>query len=340
MPFQITLLPSQRQFQSSAGETLLEAGLRQNINLPYGCRNGACGACKVQVLTGEVEHGKAMEHALSHAERQEGKTLLCCASTKSNLSIACKVVGGVDLIPAKTMPSRLQKMQRVAPDVMILYLKLPASERLQFHAGQYLDVLLKDGQRRSFSMANAPKDDEFVQLHVRHIPGGLFTDHVFSSMKERDILRINGPHGSFFLREDSQKPVVLLAGGTGFAPIKSIIEQSIATGSTRPMHLYWGARTQQDLYLNALALYWKNTYPHIHYTPVLSAVTESDKWHGRTGLVHYAVQEDLPDLSGYQVYACGAPIMIDTARKAFTTHCALADIDFFADAFSYAADVV
>jgi CDP-4-dehydro-6-deoxyglucose reductase, E3 len=338
MPFQVTLQPSQHHFQADSEETLLQAGLRQSVGLPYGCRNGACGACKAKIVSGEIDHGQAQEHALSAAERAAGVALLCCASARSDVVIECREVGGGGDIPVKTLPCRVQKMERLAPDVIALHLKLPASERLLFRAGQYIDILLKDGKRRSYSIANAPHDDEFIQLHVRLVPGGLFTEQVFGSMKERDILRFNGPHGSFFLREDSAKPIILLAGGTGFAPVKAIVEHAIEVGSTRPMHLYWGARTQQDLYLDALPREWSRQHRHIHYVPVLSEPSPQDAWQGRTGFVHRAVMADFADLSAHQVYACGTPAMIDAARAEFTAQCSLPAGEFFADAFSFAND--
>jgi CDP-4-dehydro-6-deoxyglucose reductase, E3 len=338
MPFQVTLQPSQHQFATAPEETLLEAGLRQNIGLPYGCRNGACGACKAKIVSGEVGHGQAQEHALSPAERAAGLALLCCASAKSDLVVECGEVRTSSDLPVKTLPCRVQKIERLASDVVALYLKLPSSERLLFRAGQYIDILLKDGKRRSYSMANAPHDDELIQLHIRHVAGGQFTEQVFGSLKERDILRFKGPHGSFFLREDSQKPMVLLAGGTGFAPIKAIVEHSLHVSSTRPMHLYWGARSRQDLYLNALPEQWAREHSHIRYIPVLSEPLTADGWNGRAGFVHRAVMEDFADLSGHQVYACGTPAMIDAARAEFTAQCALPSGEFFADAFSFAAN--
>jgi CDP-4-dehydro-6-deoxyglucose reductase len=233
----------------------------------------------------------------------------------------------------------VQRLEKVADDVMIVGLKLPANERLQFLAGQYIDFLLKGGERRSFSMANAPHADELLELHIRQVAGGSFTEHVFGKMKERDILRLEGPLGSFFLREDSAKPIVLVASGTGFAPIKSIIESSVHRQVTRPMVLYWGARRPKDLYLNALAEKWAREQPNFRYVPVISEARPEDAWTGRTGFVHRAVMEDLPDLSAHQVYACGVPIMVDSARRDFIAQCKLPEDEFYADSFTTAADL-
>ena len=338
MSHQITVQPSGRSFSAEPDETLLDAALRQGLTLPYGCKDGACGACKGKVLSGQVDHGKSQPHALSDTEKAEGKTLYCCAKAESDLVIECKQMTLAGDIPVKTLPSRIEKMERLAPDVIEMFLRLPANERLQFWAGQYIDILLRDGKKRSFSLANAPHDDEFLQLHIRHVPGGLFTEQVFTTMKARDILRFNGPHGSFYLREESTKPVILLAGGTGFAPIKAIVEHAIAEKCTRPLHVYWGAKARIDLYQNALAEQWASQHANIKYVPVLSEPSASDNWDGRTGFVHQAVVADFPDLSGYQVYACGSPLMIDAARADFVKACRLPEEEFFADAFTFSTN--
>jgi CDP-4-dehydro-6-deoxyglucose reductase, E3 len=220
--------------------------------------------------------------------------------------------------------------------VIILSLKLPANERLQFLAGQYIEFLLKDGKRRAFSIANPPHDDGFLQLHIRLIAGGEFTGHVFGAMKEKDILRFQGPYGSFFLREESQKPMILLAGGTGFAPIKSLVEHAIRQGIRRPMEIYWGSRNRAGLYLPDLPPQWARQHDHVRYVPVLSDAAPEDAWEGRSGLVHRAVLEDHPDLSAWQVYACGAPVMIDAARSDFAA-AGLPAEEFFADSFTFAS---
>ena len=338
MSYQITVQPSGRQFAAEPDETLLDAALRQGLTLPYGCKDGACGACKGKVVEGAVDHGKAQPHALKDDEKAAGLTLYCCAKAQSDLVIECKQVGSTRDIPVKTLPGRIEKLEKLAPDVIELHLRLPASERLQFWAGQYIDIQMKDGRKRSFSLANAPHDDAVLQLHIRHVPGGAFTEQVFSTMKLRDILRFNGPHGSFYLREESAKPVILLAGGTGFAPIKAIVEHAIAENSQRPLHIYWGAKARVDLYQHALPERWAAEHAHIRYVPVLSGPAPDDGWTGRTGFVHHAVLADFPDLSGYQVYACGSPAMIDNAKRDLVERCGLPAEEFFADAFTFAAN--
>ncbi|MGA8050208.1 MAG: CDP-6-deoxy-delta-3,4-glucoseen reductase [Burkholderiales bacterium] len=337
--FRVTLQPSGHQFEVEEGESILAAALRQGFVLPYGCRNGACGSCKGKILSGSVDYGVYQAKALPEAEKREGKALFCQAKPLSDLVLEARTVGAVKDIPIKTLPCRVQKIERLAEDVIVLYLKLPANERLQFLAGQYIEFLLRDGSRRSFSMANAPHDDELIQLHVRHVVGGQFTDHVFGKMKERDILRFEGPHGTFFLREDSAKPIVFVASGTGFAPIKSVIEHAFYKGVDRPITLYWGGRRPRDLYMNELPAKWAAEHATFKYVPVISDALPEDHWGGRTGFVHRAVMKDLPDLSGYQVYACGVPVMVDAARRDFVAECGLSEEEFFADSFTTQADL-
>ncbi|OHC62394.1 MAG: CDP-6-deoxy-delta-3,4-glucoseen reductase [Rhodocyclales bacterium GWA2_65_19] len=334
--FRVSIQPSGHSFTTDGSDSILEAALEAGLTLPYGCRNGACGACKGKVIEGLVDHGLAQDHALSTADRASGLALFCCAKPLSDLVLECREVGTAKDIPVKIMPCRVQKIERVADDVIVLELKLPVNERLQFLAGQYIEFLLKDGKRRAFSIANAPHDDGFLQVHVRLISDGEFTGHVFAGMKERDILRFQGPYGSFFLREESTKPMILVAGGTGFAPIKALVEHAIHNHVTRPMEIYWGARNRAGLYLPDLPADWAAVHRHIRYVPVLSEATPQDAWRGRGGLVHRAVLEDHGDLSAYQVYACGAPAMIDAARSEFAAH-GLPPEEFFADAFTFAA---
>lgn len=335
MQFQISTQPGGQRFEADSAQTVLEAALAAGLLFPYGCRDGACGACKAKVLSGSVEPGKAADGALSDEERAQGYALLCQARPRSDLLLSVRTVGRVgDIVPRK-MPCRLISLEQAASDVMILRLKLPASEQFRFRAGQYIDFLLPEGKRRSFSIANAPGQRNELELHVRRVEDGHFTGYVFESMKPREILRIEGPLGTFFLREDSGRPIVLVAGGTGFAPIKGIIEHAIETGLSRPVTLYWGARNREGLYLDALARSWVASLPAFKYIPVLSEPAETDGWTERTGLVHQAVMHDLPDLSDHEVYACGAPAMIDAARSDFVTRCGLSDDAFFADAFTF-----
>jgi CDP-4-dehydro-6-deoxyglucose reductase len=337
MPFQITIEPSGHTFLAEEGETVLEAALRHGYTLPYGCRNGACGSCKGKIVSGRVDYGDYQTSALPDEEKAAGFALFCSARPLSDLVIESREVGAARDIQVRTIPCRVQKIDKPSPDVAVLYLKLPASERLQFLPGQYIDILLKDGKRRSFSLANAPHDDELLQLHVRHVPGGAFTEYVFTQMREKAILRFEGPLGTFFLREDSDKPIIMLATGTGFAPIKSMLEHAFYTGIKRPITLYWGGRQRQDLYMLELPMKWAAEHPTFRFVPVLSQLAPEDHWTGRTGHVQDCALADHPDLHDVQVYACGSPAMVNDAHRVLVA-AGLPEDEFFSDAFTPARD--
>ena len=341
MTFNITLQPANRSFTVEADEAILPAAIRQGIGLPYGCRDGACGSCKSKLLAGSVVHGTHQHKALSEAEEAAGYILTCCGKPQTDCVIEARSVPGAGEYPVLKLPSRVIAIERPAPDVAVLRLQLPANQNLQYRAGQYVEFILRDGARRSYSMANAPDSlgsPPSIELHLRHMPGGKFTDHVFTAMKEKDILRMEGPFGSFFLREDSAKPMILLASGTGFAPIKAIIQQMRHKGLQRPAVLYWGCRKQADLYQHDWCVQAAAEMPSLRYVPVLSEPTADDDWTGRTGFVHQAVMADWPELSGHQVYACGAPVMVESAQRDFVMRCALPADEFYADAFTSEAD--
>jgi len=335
----VTLQPSGHQFQVEDGEAVLAAALRQGFVLPYGCKNGACGSCKCKILSGSVDYGVYQAKTLTDEEKAQGKVLLCQARPLDDLVLEARTIGAAKDIQVKKLPCRVQKLERLSEDAMLLQLKLPANEKLVFLAGQYIDFLLKDGSRRSFSIATPPHAAELIELHVRQVAGGQFTDHVFNRMKERDILRCEGPLGTFFLREDSDKPIVFVASGTGFAPIKAVIEHMFHKGIARPATLYWGGRRPKDLYMSALAERWAAEHDGFKFVPVISEALPEDGWRGRTGFVHRAVMQDFPDLSGYQVYACGVPVMVDSARKDFVSQCRLPEDEFYADSFTTQADL-
>ncbi|MDX8386239.1 MAG: CDP-6-deoxy-delta-3,4-glucoseen reductase [Gallionella sp.] len=333
MTFKAVIQPSGHEFPIQDNETILEAATKNGYVLPYSCRDGVCGACKGKVLQGTVDYGKHQEETLTEAEKSIGMALFCCAKPLSDLVIECRELDAVNDIPVKTLPCRIQKMEKPAPDVMVLSLKLPTNERLQFLAGQYIDILLKDHKPRSFSLANAPHNDDFLELHIRNIAGGAFTQHVFNEMKERDLLRFKGPQGTFFLREDTDKPIIFVASGTGFAPVKAIIEHALHIGVKRPIHFYWGGRKLADLYMMEKANEWESK--GIKFTPVLSEALPEDNWQGRTGFVHLAVMEDYSDLSGHEMYACGAPVVVEAAHTDFTAQRNLPNESFFSDAFTF-----
>ncbi len=340
MTFQITVQPSGRTFTANPDEAILAAGIRQGIGLPYGCKDGACGSCKCRMLEGAVVHGPHQSKALSAEEEAAGLVLTCCATPTSDVVLESKQVTEAGAFPIKKMPVRVTSLDKVSHDVMVVKLQLPASDTFQYHAGQYVEFLLRDGSRRSYSMATAPHlqaEAPSMELHIRHMPGGKFTDHVFGAMKEKEILRIEGPYGSFFLREDSGKPMILLASGTGFAPIKALIQHMRFKNIQRPAVLYWGGRRPADLYEDAWIRAQCADMPHLRYVPVVSDALPEDAWSGRTGFVHRAVLQDFPDLSGHEVYACGAPIVVESAQRDYAA-AGLPPEAFFADSFTSEKD--
>jgi len=337
-PFQIIVQPSGRTFAAEGGEAILAAAIRQGVGMPYGCKDGACGSCKCRKLEGTVVHGTHQSKALSAEEEANGLILTCCAVPQTDVVLESRQVTDESAFPVRKMPSRVSSLEKVSHDVMVVKLQLPANDTLRYHAGQYIEFILRDGARRSYSMANAPHNGPGVELHIRHMPGGKFTDHVFTAMKEKDILRVEGPFGSFYLREDSDRPMILLASGTGFAPIKALVEHMQSKGIQRPATLYWGGRRPADLYMDAWVRERVAEMPNLKYVPVISNALPEDNWTGRTGFVHQAVMQDYPDLSGHQVYACGAPIVVDSARSDYSARCGLPPEEFYADSFTSEAD--
>lgn len=314
--FQLAIHPGGGHMVVRAGETLLEAGLRAGAALPHECRNGSCGACLCTVLNGDVDHGVFQPAALTPQMRAQGKTLMCCAMPRSDVEIEIDAPTPAPAAPVRSYIGRVVSLERLTDDVMRLRIALPDDQRLHFTAGQYINVVLEDGQRRAFSFANAPHDDAQIELHVRLIPGGRFTTRVFTSMRSGDLLRFEGPLGSFTLRAGAV-PILFVAGATGFAPIKSILEDAFRRGVQRPMHLYWGVRRRSDLYLLDLVQRWQREHANFQATPVLSEPDPADGWSGRTGWVHEAILADHPDLGDYEVYVCGSLNMVDAAVPAF-----------------------
>ena len=330
--FRMTVDGALQPITVRAGETLLEAGLREGLALPYECRNGGCGVCLCSVQHGSVNHGAYQPSALPDAQRAQGQALMCCAKPLSDVAI--DVVHTGDAAPAtlRTHLGRIESIERLAADLIRLTVSLPAGERLAFVAGQYINIVLPDGQRRAYSFANAPHDNALIELHVRRIPGGRFTGLVFSEMKVGDELRFEGPLGSFTLHEDSERPILFVAGATGFAPVKSILEGAFQRGVRRPMWLYWGVRRREDLYMADLAERWQREHANFHFVPVLSHAEPGDAWTGRRGLVHDAMLADFADMSGHEVYVCGSVKMVEAAVPAFIAQGLGADA-CFSDAF-------
>jgi CDP-4-dehydro-6-deoxyglucose reductase len=328
----VTIQSSGHVFAVKPSQTVLEAAIESGINLPYGCRTGACGSCKGQLISGKVMHDDYQGSAMTEAERAAGNALFCCARPLEDLVIDVResMVAG---IKPRILPARVAKKELLAPDVMALHLQLPSSERLQFLPGQYIEFILRNGKRRAFSIANAPHADYGLELHLRLVKGGEFTAYVFNELAEKAIMRIEAPFGHFHLREASNKPIIFVATGTGFAPIKAIIEHMLYNDIQRPMTLYWGGRQPVDLYMDDLCKRWEQHVPTFNYVPVLSKPPID--WAGRTGYVQQTITEDIPDLSGYEAYVCGLPNMVDDAQKQFAVH-GLEEDAFFSDAFTFA----
>ncbi len=339
MSFIIRVPASGHEFTVEANETILEAALRQGVGLPYGCRNGACGKCAGEVISGETEYDTGVLRALAKKEHEAGKTLFCQACANSDLEIKVREIVKNTDIEIKTLPCRVEKMELLTHDVMKLQLKLPETERLQFLAGQYLEILLKDGKRRAFSIANAPHDDAYIELHIRHVPDGHFGDFVFDGLKEKDLMRIEGPLGSYFLREDSNRPIILMGGGTGFAPLKGMLEHVFYTNSERPIHLFCGARAKRDLYMDEMLQQWLKQHKNLKYTAVLSEPVGEDNWQGETGFVHESVVKYYPDLSDFDVYLSGPPPMVKAGMDLFYEK-GLPETQIYSDSFEYSDDAL
>jgi len=337
MPHTVRLEPSSRAFEVRKGETVLAAGLRQGFALPFGCQSGTCGSCRARRQAGSVEYADARPLALSDAEVDAGYILMCLARPTSDVVLRLHQPEMLDQMRPRTLPARVAAHRQLSHDVVGLWVKLPRADGappFRYLPGQYVDFLLPDGRRRSFSIANGAEDGvEQLEFHLRVTPGGFFAHYVQDRMPERTILRFQGPLGAFYVREDSARPVMLMAGGTGFAPVKAMLERQFARGLTRPFHLFWGARARRDLYHDALAQEWVAAHRAFRYTPVLS---EPDPdWDGERGFVHDAVLRACPDLSGHEVYMAGPPVMVHAAKRAFARAGLDADHLYY-DSFDYA----
>ena len=336
MSFKVYLVDQKTSFDINDHETILEAALRQGHNLPYGCRNGTCGTCKAKITSGKIAYSTdTLPEAISEQEHLQGDVLLCQARALSNVSLKTRTVETAADISLRQFSCRVSSCEKLNDDVIRLILELPKTERLQFLAGQYINIIMREGKRRSFSLANAPHQDQIIELHIRHYDGGLFSEYAFKELKERAILRIEGPLGQFTLQE-SDRPIIMIAGGTGFAPVKSLVEYSLDKKDIRPIDIYWGARTESDLYLDDMAKQWSTDFEHINYIPVLSDVEHINGWTGKTGFVHKAVLKDYPDLSIYDVYACGPPPMINAIIETLPEQ-GLNKDRLFSDSFEFAA---
>jgi len=315
---------------------VLAAALRQGIVLRYSCRNGTCASCKCKLVDGEISYPHYPPAALDDEDIRGGHMLTCQAVAQSDLVIDARPLEQVAEIPVRLLPARVEAMESFTPEVKCLRLKLPEAVRLQFLAGQYINIVLPDGKRRAFSVASAPSATDYLELHVKHVDGGGFTGHVFDGLKVKDILRLEGPLGTFFFRRRSERPAILMGGGTGFAPLKSIIEELMHAGDERPLKLFWGTGSADELYAAGLIAEWQKRHPDLAFTPVVAR--PDSNWAGEAGFVHEAVLRQHPDLSGMDVYMSGPPAMIHAARAAFTA-AGIPEGRLFYDSFDFAPDV-
>lgn len=338
MSFKVQIEPSGHAFEVEPNESVLDAALRHGLTLPYGCRSGYCGACKSKVISGQIDYGEDEPAALTDQEQIVGMVLPCIAKPASDLVLEIKELTDLQNISVRTLPAKIAHLEPLSPTVMGLWLKLPDDDRLPYRAGQYVNFILPDGRKRAFSIANPPCNDDLLEFHIGFVSGGQFSEQVFGAMQEKDLLRIEGPHGSFFLREAEDRPLLLLATGTGFGPLQAIIEQTLSEGSQRPIHLYWGARHKADLYRHDRALRWASEYRNVHYHPLLSQPLPEDQWEGRTGYVQDAVLADFDDLSQFDLYACGMPEMVLDARRRLVAERGLDSERCYSDAFEWAKD--
>ena len=328
--YKIKIQSSGLEFHVKPSQTILEGAIASGITLPYGCQDGACGSCKGKVISGKYFLNEYQSSALTDSDIKAGNTLYCKSMAQEDLVIEPNIPEVYDQYSPKVLPVKVESLTRLNHDVMQMFLKLPAKETFRFKAGQYIEFIMGDGSRRAFSMANAPLDS-MIELHLRLIEGGKFTSFVFNEMKEKSIHRIEGPIGQFYLR-DSEKPIIFIAGGTGFAPIKSIIEDMIANKNKRKIYLYRGVRSEKDFYMNELVNDWIKKLEGLTYIPVVEDGLSED---ARSGYVHHAVLEDFKNLNDIQVYCCGAPGLVENAFKDLTKS-GLPDEQFFADAFTFA----
>ncbi len=323
---------SGKVFQTEGRDNILNDALAYGLNFPYGCQKGFCGKCKATIIGGEVGYEGEIPSGITPEEVAEGMALLCQCRARSDVALVVTELDSVADIKVRTLSCKVQSIKHLNHNVAQVFLKIPGSESLQYLAGQYIDLIHPDFEPRAFSIANAPSNTSLIELHVRLIKDGKFTNFVFNELQEKSLLKIEGPKGDFYFREKSEKSIILVAGGTGFGPVKAMVEHAIETKSKRTIHIYWGARDEKDLYTD-LPKQWANSHENISFIPVLSQANSA--WKGRTGYVHENVLVDFENLVNYEVYACGPPAMVKAVVDTFVKRGMFKE-DFFSDAFEFA----
>ncbi|HEX9207618.1 MAG TPA: 2Fe-2S iron-sulfur cluster-binding protein [Steroidobacteraceae bacterium] len=339
---QVTIVPTGQSFAADPQETVLAAALRAGLNLPHSCKGGHCASCRARILSGEIAYpGDRLPAGITEAESAERYALLCQAVAVTDLVVETRDIRPAPDVEVRSLPCRIDRMERLADDVLAVFLRLPAVERFSFRAGQYLDFILSGGRRRSFSIASAPADGAMLELHVRKASKSGFTAQLFETMQAGTLLRIEGPLGQFWFRGDSTRPALMVGGGTGYAPLRAMLRQLLAVGDHRPVTLYWGGRTRVDLYEHNWLMQVGAMWPGFAYRPVVAATAADDPaWDGRRGLAHEAVLADLGDeLARYDVYASGPPAMIEAIRTSFLER-GLPRGQLFFDSFDWAPDTL
>ena len=335
----ISIANSSRSFEAAADQPLLEAAADAALNLPSRCKGGNCGACKARLVHGEIHHPNGPPLGLSGADIAEGLILLCQARARTDLTLQTLEMRAADAAGPRRLPCRIERSIPLSHDVMGLFLRLPIAEAFTFEAGQYLDILLPGGRRRSFSIASPPHDARPLELHIRRVAGGEFTDRLFHEDMREGLLTIEGPLGKFTYRarEGVAPPMLLIGGGTGLAPLMSILRHVIENGIERDMQLFWGVRSECDLYAQATLEHLSRRAAALSYTPVLSEPTPA--WRGLTGWVHEAAFAALEDLESIEVYAAGPPAMIAAIQREYAARGCDASRLYF-DSFDYAPDTL
>jgi len=336
MSHKVTIQPSGHQFDVEAGEAILDAAMRQNIDLPYGCRGGACGSCAGYILNGEIYYDDE-PIALDEEMKANNQALFCIAKTSSDLEISIEELDSADQFEIKQYGCHVSSKNKLCHDVISLKITLDNDERLQYHAGQYIEFILDDGKHRAFSIANSPHKDDLLELHIRHVDGGIFTDFLFQSMPDNSSLKLQGPMGSFYLREEANRPIIMVGGGTGFGPLKAMIEHIEFTKFKQPVHLFMGVRALRDLYMDDMVSEWMQNNKNLSFIPVLSEPMDDDNWTGETGFVHEVVAKQFPDMSAFDIYISGPPPMVNAAADLFSKQQASRE-NMFSDAFEYSVD--